>query len=172
MQFHTIVKNLIGLKPARKAMFMTTGSWSQRCITEARKFLPEENIIEVTNMKDDWNKMTDPSTWKIDPEASFLHVCMNETIHGVEISEREFPWHLIPKDVVCCGDASSNLGTYEIDYERFGVIYAGAHKNFGPAGTCILVIRKDIMGFQDPDTNALSDWKGNYESTPAIGCAP
>ena len=71
--------------------------------------------------------MTDPSTWKIDPEASFIHICLNETVHGLEITQNpNFPWHLIPKDVVVVGDVSSNVGTFNIDWDRFGVIYAGA----------------------------------------------
>jgi len=109
-------------------MFMTTGLWSTQCITEARKFISPEKLIEVTNLSvNNFTKMTDPSTWNIDPEASFIHICMNETVHGIEIAQNpNFPWHLIPEDVVCVGDLSSNMGTYQIDWDRFGVIYAGA----------------------------------------------
>lgn len=154
-------------------MFFTTGSWSRRCITEARKFIPEDKLIEVTDLAPSgYNQMTDPSTWKIDPEASFFHICMNETVHGVEIAEKPFPWHLIPKDVVVVGDLSSNMGTYDIDWDRFGVVYAGAHKNMGPAGAAIIIVRKDLLGFAAPDTPGLNDWTANMNSKPSEGCAP
>ena len=70
--------------------------------------------------------MTDPSTWKIDPEASYLHVCTNETVHGFEITEENFPWYLSPKDMVIVGDMSSNIGTRKINWNRFSMVYAGA----------------------------------------------
>lgn len=173
MQFSAIVQNLIGHRSARKAMFMTTGSWSKRCIAEARKLLAEEQIVEVTNLKStDWQQMTDPSTWNIDQEASFIHICMNETIHGLEIAENDFPYHLFGEDVIWVGDCSSNIGTYEIDWERFGVIYGGVHKNLGPAGAAVIIVRKDLLDYGNPDTAVLSNWKENFEATPAMGCAP
>ena len=163
MQYTGIVKNLIGLRPARKAMFMTTGTWSQQCITEARKFIPEDKLIEVTNLASTgFRTMTDPSTWKIDAEASYIHICMNETVHGIEIANNpNFPWHMIPKDVVVVGDCSSNLGSFHIDWNRMDVIYAGAQKNMGPSGTTIIIVRRDLLGHQEPDCPVLSDWTQN-----------
>lgn len=126
-QYTAVYKNLIGLKPHRKAMYLTTGMWSKQCITEVRKFIPLEKLIEVTNTSDsNHSQMTDPSTWKIDPEASYLHVCSNETVHGFEITEENFPWYLFPKDMVIVGDMSSNIGTRKINWNRFSVVYAGA----------------------------------------------
>lgn len=173
MQFSAIVKNLIGLKPARKGMFFTTGSWSERCIIEAAKFIPADKLIEVTNLKEyGYNQMSDPSTWNIDPEASFFHICMNETVQGLEIAEKPFPWHLIPNDVVVIGELSSNIGTYEVDWDRFGVVYASAQKNMGPAGCAIVIVNKALLGHCDPDTPGLSDWTANWNSTVEQGCAP
>ena len=78
-----ILKNLLGLKPQKKAMYLTTGLWSEQCIAEARKHIAPENLIEVTNTKaSNYTQLTDPRTWKIDSEASYLHVCVNETVHG------------------------------------------------------------------------------------------
>lgn len=173
MQFSAIVQNLIGYRPSKKAMFMTTGSWSKRCIAEARKLLTDDQIVEVTNLEcTDWQKMTDPSTWNIDPEASFIHMCMNETTTGLEIAEKPFPYERFGKDVVWVGDCSSNIGTFEIDWEQFGVIYGGVHKNLGPSGAAVIIVRKDLLDYASPDTPVLSNWKENVEATPAIGCAP
>ena len=106
-------------------MYLTTGMWSKQCITEVRKYIPSEKLIEVTNTSDSNHcQMTDPSTWKIDPEASYLHVCSNETVHGFEITEENFPWYLFPSVIV--GDMSSNIGTRKINWDRFSVVYAGA----------------------------------------------
>jgi len=108
-------------------MYLTTGLWSTQCIAEARRHVPAENIIEVANSKSsNYTQLPDPSTWNIDPEASYMHICVNETVHGFEITDENFPWHLIPKDVPIVGDMSSNIATRKIDWNRYSVVYAGA----------------------------------------------
>ena len=70
--------------------------------------------------------MSDPSIWNIDPGASFMHVCVNETVHGFKIGEDNFPWHMFPEDLVVVGDMSSCIGTEKINWNRYQVVYAGA----------------------------------------------
>lgn len=172
MQFAAVVHNCIGLRPAKKAMFFTSGFWSEYALREARKFIPADRVVEVTNLKDsNYSKMSDPSTWNIDPEASFFHICMNETTRGLEITD-DFPYHLIPKDVHLIGDMSSNIGTREINWDRFSVIYAGAHKNLGPSGATLVIVRKDLYGFTEPGTADVMDWTANINSGPHLGNAP
>lgn len=173
LQYTSVFKNLIGLKPARKAMYLTTGLWSTQCLREARKFGPAENIIEVTNTQgSNYTKLTDPSTWKIDPEASFLHVCVNETVHGFEITEDNFPWHMFPKDMTIVGDMSSNIGTRKINWNRYSVVYAGAQKNMGPTGSTVIIVKKSLLGRADKDVPIMCDWDtfeksaGTYYNTP------
>jgi len=97
LQYTSVVKNLIGLKPAKKGMYLTTGLWSSQCITEARRHYPESQIIEVANGKDsNFTQLPDPDTWNIDNEASYFHFCMNETVNGFEFTDETFPWHKIP----------------------------------------------------------------------------
>lgn len=172
-QYTAVVKNLIGLKPARKAMYLTTGLWSQQCITEARKLIPSANLIEVANSKaTNYTQLPDPATWKIDPEASYFHFCVNETVNGFEITEENFPWHKIPKDMVKVGDMSSNIGTRKINWDHFDVIYAGAQKNMGPSGATIIIVKESIMGNAEKDVPIMCDWKtfenspGTYYNTP------
>lgn len=142
-----IVKNLIGLKPSKKAMYITTGLWSEQSIIEARKHVVPGNIIEVTNTKEsNYTQLTDTNSWKIDPDASYLHVCVNETVHGFEIREDNFPWHMFPDDMVVVGDMSSNIGTFQINWNRYDVVYAGVQKNLGPAGAALIICRKDLLG--------------------------
>lgn len=172
-----MTKNLIGLKPARKAMFLTTGLWSSQCIREARKFIPDDKLIEVTNLSaSNYTELTDPATWKIDNEASFLHVCINETVHGFEITEENFPWHLFPKDICVVGDMSSNIATRKINWNRFDVVYAGVQKNMGPTGATIIIANKKVLGKADADVPIMCDWTtfekspGSYYNTPPCWC--
>jgi phosphoserine aminotransferase len=175
MQYTAVIKNLIGLKPQKKAMYLTTGLWSQQCITEARRHAPEANIIEVANSKDsNYTKLPDVSTWKIDPEASYIHICVNETVHGFEITDDNFPWHLIPSDVPIVGDMSSNIATRMIDWKRYSVVYAGAQKNLGPTGVTLIIAKKSLFGKAAADTPIMCDWQafenspGSYYNTPPV----
>ena len=95
--------------------------------------------------------------WQVDPEASYFHYCDNETIHGVEFND--FPFDKIPEGVTLVADMSSNFATRPIDWSKHGVVYAGAQKNLGPAGVCVVVVREDLVGNQRPDTPILFDWK-------------
>jgi len=69
--------------------------------------------------------MTDPKTWKIDKKASFMHICTNETVHGFEITEDNFPWEMFPEDLVIVADMSSHIGTFDVNWKRFDVVYGG-----------------------------------------------
>lgn len=101
-------------------------------------------------------------------------MCVNETVHGFEITEDNFPWHLIPKDVAIVGDMSSNIATRKINWKRYSVIYAGAQKNMGPTGVTIIIAKKSLFGKQAPDTPIMCDWKafedapGSYYNTPPV----
>lgn len=158
-------------------MYLTTGLWSELAVEEARNHVAPENIIEVTNTKDsNYTKLTDPSTWNIDNEASYLHVCVNETVHGFEIREENFPWHVFPQDMVVVGDMSSNIGTFKINWQRYDVIYAGVQKNLGPAGANLVICRKDLIGKGEKDCPILNNWDvfekspGQYYNTPPVWC--
>jgi phosphoserine aminotransferase len=108
-------------------MYLTTGLWSSQAYTEASKHIPAENLIEVANTKcNGYTDLTDTSLWNIDSEASYIHICVNETVDGFEITEENFPWELIPRDMVVVGDVSSNVATREINWKRFSVLYGGA----------------------------------------------
>lgn len=170
MQYTAVIKNLIGLKPQRKAMYCTTGLWSLECITEAKKY---GNIIEVFNTdKTNYSELPDPNTWNIDPEASYLHITCNETVNGFEITEDNFPWHKFPKDLVVVGDMSSNIATRPINWNRYSVVYAGAQKNLGPAGCTVVIAKRSLFGKADKDIPVMADWAlhergpGGYYNTP------
>jgi phosphoserine aminotransferase len=102
--------------------------------------------------------MTNPKNWKIDSEASYFHICINETVHGFEITEENFPWELIPKGVAIVGDMSSNIGTVKINWDRFDVVYAGVQKNMGPTGATVIIVNKKLLGKADADVPIMCDW--------------
>jgi phosphoserine aminotransferase len=103
--------------------------------------------------------------WKIDPQASFLNFCANETVDGVEFDLNKFPWHLFPEDIPACIDMSSNIGTCDVPWDKVGVVYFGAQKNLGIAGCTITVVREDLLGYRANDTPILSDWL-EFENSP------
>lgn len=109
--------------------------------------------------------LTDPVKWNIDENASFFHVCTNETVGGLEFTDTNFPWHLIPKDVPIVADMSSHIGTFNIDWSRYSVVYAGAQKNLGPAGCTVVICKKSLLGYADPDTPLICDWLA-FEKAP------
>jgi len=164
MQYTAIVKNLIGLKPFKKAMHLKTGMWSNQCFAELKKY-SEVITVADTITANDCTAMVPHDQWKIDPEASFFSYCSNETVNGFEIPWETFPWHLIPKDCPVCVDMSSNIGTNHIPWDKVGVIYAGAQKNLGTAGCTVIIVRNDLMGKAAADTPILCDWE-TFENSP------
>lgn len=140
LQFSAIPLNL--LKDGR-ADYLTTGTWSVKAIKEARRYetLGLGEVNEVATGKD--SSFTDVpamSDWKLSKDASYFHYCANETIHGLQIFEPP------QVDVPLVVDMSSCILSQPIDVSKFGMIYAGAQKNIGPAGLVIVIIREDLLG--------------------------
>lgn len=92
-------------------------------------------------------------------------MCSNETVHGFEITEENFPWSLFPEDMCIVSDMSSNIGTRKINWKRFSCVYAGAQKNMGPAGANIVILKKSLLGKALRDTPFLCDWT-MFEAAP------
>ena len=99
------------------------------------------------------------------PSAKYLHICANETIHGVEF--KNYP---IPKnpDGILIADMSSNFCSKPVDVSKFGVIYAGAQKNVGPSGVTVVIIRKDLIGNAQEKTLVMLDYKIHAENNLVI----
>jgi len=103
-----------------------------------------------------FNTIPDPDKWVVDNDSAYFHYCDNETIHGVEFPE--FPYDKVGDLTLVC-DMSSNFCSRPINWEKYGVVYAGAQKNVGPAGVTVAVIRDDLIGHHRPDTPVMCDWK-------------
>jgi phosphoserine aminotransferase len=132
--------------------FVDTGEWSKKSIKEAKKYA----AVNVAASAADAGYTTIPprATWKLDPNAAYVHICSNETIGGVE-------YHFTPEvgDVPLVADMSSNILSRPIDVAKYGLIYGGAQKNIGPAGLTIVIVRDDLIGHALPITPSAFDFK-------------
>ena len=120
------------------ADYIVTGSWSAKAAKEAAKYGKVNLVVPKTTKYTD---IPDPSTWNLDPNASYVYYCANETVHGIE-------FNYIPETngVPLVADMSSNIATRTLDISKFAVIFAGAQKNIGPAGVTLVIVRDDVLG--------------------------
>ncbi len=148
-QFSAVPLNLLGDK--RSADYVNTGEWSKKAIEEGRRY-GEVNVVASSK---DTNFATIPpqSQWQLGSDASYLHYTPNETIGGVE-----YFW--TPQvDVPLVADMSSTILSRPIRVNEFGVIYAGAQKNIGPAGLTLVIVRRDLLGRAHAMCPAMLNWK-------------
>ena len=121
------------------ADYIDTGHWSLKSIAEARKY--GQVNIAASSADADYTYIPPQSGWRISPDASYVHVTTNETIGGVE-----YFWIPETGDVPLVADASSHILSRPLDVSKFGVVYAGAQKNIGPAGLTVVIARDDLLG--------------------------
>ncbi|CAM3721860.1 3-phosphoserine/phosphohydroxythreonine transaminase [Avibacterium endocarditidis] len=162
-QFAAVPMNLIGEKG--KALYLTSGHWSATAAKEARLFceVDEINILsEGAELKVDRLDFSD-----IADQYDYVHYCPNETISGVEIFD-------VPKvgNAVLVADMSSNILSREVDINQFGIIYAGAQKNLGPAGITIVIVREDLIGKARKATPSIWNYEVQANSDSMINTPP
>ena len=159
----------MNLKPSRTADYLVTGYWSDRAALEAKKY---GQVNMVLPKMDRFDRIPPVEQWKLSPDASYVYICDNETIDGVEFQQDIFS---VIGDVPLVADCSSNLFTRQIDVSKFGLIFAGAQKNFGPAGVTLVIVREDLLGFQMKECPTIIDYKiqaGNnslFQTPPTFG---
>jgi phosphoserine aminotransferase len=161
-QFAMVPMNLLRGKTG--ADYIDTGIWSEKAIKEARRYA--QINVAASSADKAYTYAPAQSAWQLDNNAAFVHYTPNETIGGVE-----FHWTPDVGDVPLVADMSSNILSKPIDVSRYGVIYAGAQKNIGPAGLTIAIVREDLMGDAMPRTPTLYDYKvqadnGSMYNTP------
>jgi phosphoserine aminotransferase len=131
---------------------VNTGQWSKKAIGEAKKYCKVNIAASAEDRK--YTYVPKQSEWKLDPDAAYVHITSNETIGGVE-----FQWTPDTGDVPLVTDASSHILSRRLDVARYGLIYAGAQKNIGPAGLAIVIVREDLLGQALPITPSAFDYK-------------
>src|SRR5437870_5937303 len=160
LQFAQIPMNL--LRGKGKADYISTGEWSKKAIKEAKALCD----VHIAASSEDQNFTYAPKNWNVRKDAAYVHYCSNETIGGVE-------FHSVPAArVPIVADASSHFLSRPIEVAKFGLIYAGAQKNVGPAGLTIVIVREDLLGRAMPGTPSVLDYKvqaesGSMSNTPA-----
>ena len=151
MQFSAVPLNLLGDKAS--ADYVETGAWSTKAIGEARKYGSVN--VAASSADSNFNRVPPLADWQLDSSAAYLHICSNETIGGVQF--HDFPEVEVP----LVADMSSELLSRPIDVARFGLIYAGAQKNLGPAGLALVIVRDDLIGRARQETPSLLDYAVN-----------
>jgi phosphoserine aminotransferase len=165
-QFAMVPMNL--LRGRASADYLNTGEWSKKAIKEAKKY----GAVNIVANSEDKNFSYAPafSDWKRDADAAYLHYTPNETIGGVEIFD-------IPDtgSTPLVADMSSTILSRPMDVSKFGLIYAGAQKNIGPAGLTIVIVREDLLGETVKGTPTMFDYKTHadnesmYNTPPTFG---
>src|SRR5690625_4670099 len=145
--------NLIGRNGSGKADYILSGSWSNKSHREAQRYgdiaIAGSSADSTTlngNSQGPWTWFPDPTTWRVRPDAAYLHLCSNETIGGVEFTDWPKMADVGAPDVPLVVDASSHFLSRSIDFERASLVYAGAQKNAGPAGVTIVIVKRDLIG--------------------------
>jgi phosphoserine aminotransferase len=150
LQFAAIPLNIA--PPGSVVDYVVTGNWSEKAVQEAERYVDVN--VAATSKATNFTTIPDPSTWKLSKNAAYLHYTPNETVFGVE-------FHSVPQvsDAPLVADMSSTLLSRPIDVSRFGIIYAGAQKNIGPAGLALVIVREDLLGRARRETPGVVDYK-------------
>ena len=155
-QFSMVPANL--LRGKTKANYAHTGHWSKKAIAEGKRYCDVNVVTDSSDNK--YTDIDDFSNWNIDADGAYLHYTPNETIAGLEFD-------YIPEvDMPLVADMSSTILSRPIDVSKYGVIYAGAQKNIGPAGLTIAIVREDLIGQVVDNQPVLFDYatQANNES--------
>jgi phosphoserine aminotransferase len=162
-QFAQIPMNLLD---GRSADYIVTGSWSKKAYKEALRFGAVR--LAGSSEADSFTRVPGADELKLDPQAAYLHICTNETIHGVEM----FDLPTAPAGVPLVADMSSHILSRPMDVSRYGLIYAGAQKNIGPAGLVIVIVREDLLGKASAITPSVMDYATMAENGSMLNTPP
>ncbi len=163
LQFAQVPINLLG---GRSADYLVTGAWSQKAYKEAQRF----GAVRCAGSTEDtgFNRLFAPGEISLDPGAAYLHVCTNETIHGVEVHDCE----ALRASVPLVADMSSHILSRPVDVAKYGLIYGGAQKNVGPAGMTLVIVREDLLGRVMPGMPTMLDYRVHAENGSMLNTPP
>ncbi|MCM4160327.1 3-phosphoserine/phosphohydroxythreonine transaminase [Antarcticibacterium flavum] len=159
MQFLMVAYNLL----EKKAAYLNSGTWASKAIKEAKLF----GEVQVVGSSEDKNFSYIPKKYDVPGDVDYFHCTSNNTIFGTQM--KKFPKTAVP--VVC--DMSSDIFSRQLDFSKFDLIYAGAQKNMGPAGTTLVIIKEDILGEVSRKIPSMMDYKvhigkDSMFNTPAV----
>jgi phosphoserine aminotransferase len=169
-QFAAIPLNLT--KPGDTVDYVDTGSWSVKAIKEAGKYC---NVNVVASSKaTNYHDIPPLASWKLSPQARYLHICSNETIGGVQFAQAPVlaPVEDPALETPIIADMSSEILSRPINVGQYALIYAGAQKNIGPAGLTVVIVRKDLCGSARPETPTMLDYAVQAEADSMSNTPP
>ena len=161
-QFYMLPVNL--QKQGKPMEYVNTGAWSKKAIKEG-KFFGEVNVVASS---EDEKFSYIPKNIEFSDNAAYAHITGNNTIYGTEYHE----WPKVPNDVSLASDMSSHIMDKVIDPKKFGVIYAGAQKNIGPAGVTLVIVREDLLNRVPENTPTMLKWKTHVEKDSLFNTGP
>lgn len=163
LQFAMVPLNLLGEKGS--ADYLDTGLWSKKAIQEGRRFA--DINVAASSEETGYAAIPPVQDWRLNPEAAYLHYTPNETIGGVE-------FHWIPDSggVPLVADMSSTILSRPLEVAKFGLIYAGAQKNIGPAGLTVVIVREDLLGRTATAAPGLFDYQRQAEAGSMLNTVP
>jgi len=153
------------LRGRSTADYIDTGEWSKKSIKEAKKYARIN--VAASAAETGYDRVPARDSWRLDRDAAYVHICSNETIGGVE-------YHFTPEvgDVPLVADMSSNILSRPVDVAKYGLIYAGAQKNIGPAGLTIVIVRDDLIGQPHPALPSAFDYKQQADNDSMLNTPP
>lgn len=155
--------NLIGR--TGRADYVVTGEWSKKSMKEAATY--GQVNLAASGEASKFTAIPKQSEWKLDAGASYVHMCSNETIGGVQ-----FHWTPETGDVPLVSDMSSDILSRPVDVSKYGLIYAGAQKNMGPSGVTVVIVREDLLGHALPITPSAFNYKTQAENDSMYNTPP
>jgi phosphoserine aminotransferase len=165
LQFEMIPLNL--LRGRSVVDYVHTGEWSKKAIAAVRALGRAEVNLSATAEDRSFSYVPAQETWSLDPGAAYVHYTANETIGGVE-----YPFVPDVGEVPLVADMSSNIMSRPVDIARFGLIYAGAQKNIGPAGLTVVIIRDDLVGLAEPPLSPMLDYATHVKADSMYNTPP
>lgn len=160
-QFAVVPMNL--LRDKASADYVVTGAWGKKAAKECAKY----GKANIAAKSEPFISVPPQTEWKLDPDAAYVHYTPNETIEGVE-----FQWTPDTGDVPLVADFSSSFLSRPVDVSKFGLIYAGAQKNAGPAGLTVVIVREDLVGQPHPLLPSVFDYKAIADNESMLNTPP
>jgi phosphoserine aminotransferase len=163
LQFSMIPINF--LRPNTVADYIKSGAWANKAVSDAKKF-GEVNIY-YDGTENNFSSLPDPKSVKPSPNSSYLYLCSNETIGGIE-------WQDWPdtKDVPLIADVSSDLLSRPVPVEKFAMLYGGVQKNLGPAGATLIILREDMLERQNNNLTSYLDYRSHVKNNGLFNTPP
>ena len=162
-QFALVPLNLLG--EADHADYVETGYWSRKCIVEAQRFCRVN--VAASSADTGFDRIPDPRHWRVSSGAAYTHITGNETADGVE-----YPWTPVRLRTPLVADMTSSFLTRPLDVGCFGLVYASAQKNIGPAGLTVVIVRRDLLDREQAGTPVVFSYRRQTEADSMLNTPP